>query len=238
MKSITSLVNNLREEFGDFLSTVAWGRKNNQWMSCEDVTLKIVKHIDVKKFANGEVPEEVVEFIFRFITFLGGVSTRKSTRQRTKGYLFERTGETYEDTLKEYKGTLTGNIMHIEERVKLVCKRIQWKVNQHTVSNYPLTDGYGHKNKEELLKTLNSIFTDYVDELWQRPDPTLLKEDYYDIWEMQMQLTTDEITVDEILCVSDVLNASPHKHLFEKREPQNLLKKDKRDKQTFEGFKF
>jgi hypothetical protein len=94
------------------------------------------------------------------------------------------------------------------------------------------------KNKEELLKTLNSIFTDYVDELWQRPDPTLLKEDYYDIWEMQMQLTTDEITVDEILCVSDVLNASPHKHLFEKREPQNLLKKDKRDKQTFEGFKF
>ncbi len=71
------------------------------------------------------------------------------------------------------------------------------------------------KNKKQLIESLDGVFQEYVDNLWKAPDPNLLKSEFDEMWEWSMGLKTNDIEVDDVLCISDMMKETEHKHLFE-----------------------
>ena len=74
------------------------------------------------------------------------------------------------------------------------------------------------KNKEQLIWSLDITFHEYAENLWKAPDPNLVKSEFDERWEWSMNLKSDLIDAEDILCVSDMMEQSEHKHLFEVKE--------------------
>ncbi len=69
------------------------------------------------------------------------------------------------------------------------------------------------KDKEQLIKVLDSVFKEYTENLWRVPDPNLIKEEFDEIWGWSTDLKSDLLDPDDVLCVSDMERETIHKHL-------------------------
>lgn len=76
------------------------------------------------------------------------------------------------------------------------------------------------KDKNSLIESLDRTFQEYAENLWLVPDPTLLKSEFDEMWCWSVELKTDQISVDDILCVSDMVRETKHQHLFPKKKDQ------------------
>jgi len=70
------------------------------------------------------------------------------------------------------------------------------------------------KDKKNLIDSLDNTFQEYAENLWLAPDPTLLKSEFDEMWCWSTELKSDQIDVNDILCVSDMMRESKHQHLF------------------------
>lgn len=74
------------------------------------------------------------------------------------------------------------------------------------------------KNKEQLIRSLDITFHEYAENLWKALDPNLVKSEFDERWEWSMNLKSDLIDAEDILCVRDMMEQSEHKLLFEVKE--------------------
>lgn len=74
------------------------------------------------------------------------------------------------------------------------------------------------KNKKQLIDSLDHTFQEYAENLWKAPDPSLVKSEFDEMWEWSMGLKSDQIDAEDILCISDMMNQTQHKHLFEVKD--------------------
>ena len=70
-----------------------------------------------------------------------------------------------------------------------------------------------NKDREQLLFTIKGTLKDYNDSLVFSKDATSRNEEMRGFIDQYNNLFTDDISVDDILCVSDVINESPHRHI-------------------------
>ncbi len=72
------------------------------------------------------------------------------------------------------------------------------------------------KDKKQLEFVMKSNLEAYVDQLAYSADASAMNKEWDGYNETYMDLFLDDISTEDVLCMSDLYSQSPHLHLFEK----------------------
>ena len=81
-----------------------------------------------------------------------------------------------------------------------------------------------NKDKEQLLFTIQETLKEYNSRLPFSKDANSLNKEMGGFRDQYTDLFIDEISVDEVLCMSDVLRESPHTHITNPEPPKRTFK--------------
>jgi len=192
MRNIVSNIRKkLRAEFEEFFAEVGWN--NKVWIAEEDIILSVTECIG-DEFTT--LPEDVVFEVFHEIFSFECIKDKRTIRNNLPGRLLSRWSEGFDERYKEYHGTLSGQIIGIDNQLNFLDMKLRRILEPHCIQS--------HKRRtylDSIIKENNEYVTQQMNHTTSTQ--TIMEE--FDGW-----------NADDVICVSDLFIQSPHKHIFEK----------------------